>query len=91
MSYLYAGQQIQPQSMASAITEQSAFSLYDLATRWGVSDDTIRRQMDKGEIEYFKVGSQRRVLLSEILRIESGEKSSTADSKAATQNETSHA
>jgi len=50
-------------------------TLKDLAERWGVSPETIRRQADGGEIPWFNAGGGelhkfRRFLLADVERVE---------------------
>lgn len=49
------------------------FSISEVAKRWGVSESTIRRMIDRGEIVTIRIGNSVRISIDEITKHESGE------------------
>ena len=50
--------------------EKTLFGISNLANRWEVSKDSVRRRIKSGDIHAIRFGSRILVPLSEILRVE---------------------
>jgi excisionase family DNA binding protein len=50
--------------------ERELFSFDELADRWGVSQWTIRRCADRGDLKVINIGTRRLIPKSEIMRVE---------------------
>lgn len=61
------------QAVSTVEETPPALSFNELATRWGVTRQTLYNMLESGELHTFKVRDCRRVAWSEVQRIESGE------------------
>ena len=50
--------------------EKAMFSIQELAERWGVSKDSVRRAVNAGRIRDFRFGARRMIPRAEIERCE---------------------
>lgn len=52
------------------ISARGLLGVHEVAQRWGVSDFSIRRLIENGEIASVSVGARRLIPVEEVLRVE---------------------
>ena len=52
------------------MVERTSFSVAEVATRWGLSEMTIRRLVDSGDLKAINIGASQRIPRAEVERAE---------------------
>jgi excisionase family DNA binding protein len=65
--------------MATTISLKKTFRVDELAREWNVSPRTIRREIDRGELDAFKVGDTWRISAEAVQKYQEVQKKSDSE------------
>lgn len=54
------------------------YSIAQLADRWGCSDSMVRKLINQGKLQCFRIGNLTRIAAAEVQRFEAGENDPTS-------------